>query len=115
MAPSMLVMTSSGTSWIGTCSRVSRSVEKRSSNCFFAVSFSSAEHSTLSFLAARVARHGLSLRDRLVGYLPRYAGLAARLAPLANWRNNSSVLRMLLERLAGISAPRSRPPDPGRC
>mgnify|MGYP003694157443 FL=1 len=28
--------------------------------------------------AARVAKHGLSLRDRLVGYLPRYAPLAAR-------------------------------------
>ena len=28
--------------------------------------------------AARVAKHGLSLRDRLVGYLPRYAPLAAK-------------------------------------
>ena len=30
--------------------------------------------------AARVAKHGLSLHDRLVGYLPRYAPLAARMA-----------------------------------
>jgi len=44
----------------------------------------------IEVLAARAARHGLSLRDRLVGYLPRYAGLASRFAPLANWRNNSS-------------------------
>ena len=38
----------------------------------------------IEVLAARVASHGLSLRDRLVGYLPRYAGLASRFAPLAN-------------------------------
>ena len=29
----------------------------------------------IEVLAARVSKHGLSLRDRLVGYLPRYAGL----------------------------------------
>jgi FAD/FMN-containing dehydrogenase/Fe-S oxidoreductase len=63
----------------------------------------------IEVLAARVAKHGLSLRDRLVGYLPRYAGLASRLAPLANWRNNSPLLRMLLERIAGISARRALP------
>ena len=33
----------------------------------------------IEVLAARVAKHGLSLRDRLVGYLPRYAGLAVAL------------------------------------
>jgi FAD/FMN-containing dehydrogenase/Fe-S oxidoreductase len=63
----------------------------------------------IEVLAARVAKHGLSLRDRLVGYLPRYAGLAARLAPLANWRNNSPLLRRLFERFAGISAKRALP------
>src|SRR6266436_3943260 len=63
----------------------------------------------IEVLAARVATHGLSLRDRLVGFLPRYAGLAARLAPLANWRNNSPVLRKLFERFAGISAQRALP------
>jgi len=56
-----------------------------------------------------VARHGLTLRDRLVGYLPRYAGLASHLAPLANWRNNSLVLRKLFERAPGISARRALP------
>src|SRR4030088_378280 len=60
----------------------------------------------IEVLAARVARHGLSLRDRLVGYLPRYAGLASGLAPLANWRNNSALLRKLLEQFAGHSAQR---------
>jgi Fe-S oxidoreductase len=63
----------------------------------------------IEVLAARVAKHGLSLRDRLVGYLPHYAGLASRLAPLANWRNNSPLLRGLLERIAGISAQRALP------
>jgi FAD/FMN-containing dehydrogenase/Fe-S oxidoreductase len=63
----------------------------------------------IEVLAARVATHGLSLRDRLVGYLPRYAALASRFAPLANWRNNSPLLRKLFERFAGISAQRRLP------
>ena len=53
----------------------------------------------IEVLAARAAKHGLSLRDRLVGYLPRYAGLASRFAPLANWRNSSPLLRRLFEKL----------------
>uniref|UniRef100_UPI0025D4D7B2 (Fe-S)-binding protein n=1 Tax=Tardiphaga sp. TaxID=1926292 RepID=UPI0025D4D7B2 len=63
----------------------------------------------IEVLAARVARHGLSWRDRLVGYLPHYAAWAARAAPLANWRNRSPLLRRLLERYAGISAKRDLP------
>ncbi len=63
----------------------------------------------IEVLAARAAKHGLSLRDRLVGYLPRYAGMAARFAPLANWRNNSPLLRKLFEQFAGISAQRTLP------
>ena len=63
----------------------------------------------IEVLAARVASHGLSLRDRLVGYLPRYAGLASRLAPLANARNHSPWLRSLFEKFAGISAERALP------
>jgi FAD/FMN-containing dehydrogenase/Fe-S oxidoreductase len=63
----------------------------------------------IEVLAARVAKHGLSLRDRLVGYLPHYAGLASRLAPLANWRNDSRLLRKLFEKFAGISAERTLP------
>jgi FAD/FMN-containing dehydrogenase/Fe-S oxidoreductase len=63
----------------------------------------------IEVLAARAARHGLSLRDRLVGYLPRYAALAARLAPLANLRNHSPLLRKLFEKFAGISAQRALP------
>src|SRR5258708_7308895 len=63
----------------------------------------------IEVLAGRAARHGLWLRDRLVGYLPRYAGLASRFAPLANWRNNSPLLRKLFEKFAGISAERALP------
>jgi Fe-S oxidoreductase len=63
----------------------------------------------IEVLAERARKHGLSLRDRLVGYLPRYAGLAARLAPLANWRNRSPLLRRLFEKFAGISAQRALP------
>jgi FAD/FMN-containing dehydrogenase/Fe-S oxidoreductase len=63
----------------------------------------------IEVLAARASKHGLSLRDRLVGFLPHYAGLASRLAPLANWRNHSPLLRRLLEKFAGISAQRALP------
>jgi Fe-S oxidoreductase len=63
----------------------------------------------IEVLAARVEKHGLTLRDRLVGYLPHYADLASRFAPLANLRNRSSLLRTLLEKLAGISAKRALP------
>lgn len=63
----------------------------------------------IEVLAARAATHGLTLRDRLVGYLPRYAGLASRFAPLMNLRNRSPLLRKLFERLAGISARRALP------
>lgn len=63
----------------------------------------------IEVLAARAASHGLTLRDRLVGYLPRYAGLASRLAPLANLRNHSPLLRKLFERFTGISARRALP------
>ena len=63
----------------------------------------------IEVLAARTSKHGLSLRDRLVGYLPHYAGLASRLAPLANIRNGSPLLRALFEKVAGISAKRALP------
>ena len=63
----------------------------------------------IEVLAARVEKHGLSLRDRLVGYLPHYAALASRFAPLANLRNRSSLLRMLMEKIAGISTQRALP------
>jgi Fe-S oxidoreductase len=63
----------------------------------------------IEVLAARVASLGLSLRDRLVSYLPRYAPLASRFAWMANLRNHSSLLRKLFEGISGISAKRALP------
>src|SRR5258708_27567245 len=60
-------------------------------------------------LAGRGASRGLSVRRRRVGFLPRYAGLASRLAPLANARNHSRLLRSLFEKFVGISAERALP------
>jgi FAD/FMN-containing dehydrogenase/Fe-S oxidoreductase len=59
--------------------------------------------------AARLRKRGLSLHDRLVGYLPRYAPLAAKWPRLANLRNERSRLRQLSERYAGLSARRNLP------
>src|SRR6185503_10570951 len=39
----------------------------------------------VEFLAHYKAKHGLTARDRAIGYLPRYAPWAARLAPLSNF------------------------------
>ena len=63
----------------------------------------------IEVLAARAGLHGVKLRDRLVAELPRYAGWAARLAPLLNLRNRLAPLRMLSERWLGLSGKRSLP------
>jgi len=63
----------------------------------------------IEVLAAANRRRGLSLHDRLVAYLPRYAPYAARLAPLMNLRNQVPGLATLAERLTGFSARRALP------
>jgi Fe-S oxidoreductase len=63
----------------------------------------------IEVLAARADKFGLSLRDRLVAFLPHYAQLAARAAPLVNLRNKSTLLRKLFEAACGISAARELP------
>ena len=63
----------------------------------------------IEVLAARAKRQGLSLRDRLVAYLPHYAALASRFSWIANLRNRSRALRWLFEAVAGISAARDLP------
>ncbi|MEA2988747.1 MAG: hypothetical protein QOG83_1458, partial [Alphaproteobacteria bacterium] len=63
----------------------------------------------IEVLAARAKKHGLSLHDRLVGYLPRYAPMAAKLRWLMNRRNASAHLAAWSERLTGFSARRSLP------
>ncbi len=52
---------------------------------------------------------GLSLRDRLIATLPRWAPLAARLPWLFNLRNRSAWLARLGERWLALSARRSLP------
>ena len=59
--------------------------------------------------AARVKKRGLSLHDRLVGYLPRYAPWASRHATLANLRDDSPILHRASQALAGFSVKRSLP------
>jgi FAD/FMN-containing dehydrogenase/Fe-S oxidoreductase len=63
----------------------------------------------IEVLAAANARRGVSLRDRLVAYLPRYAPFAARLAPLMNARDAVPGAAWLTARVAGLSARRPLP------
>jgi Fe-S oxidoreductase len=56
------------------------------------------------FTARYKTRHGFTLRDHAVGWLPRYAPVAARLAPLAN------LLSDLSKRAIGFTAERNLPP-----
>jgi Fe-S oxidoreductase/FAD/FMN-containing dehydrogenase len=57
----------------------------------------------------RADAKGFSWRDRLVGWLPRYAPRARRLGALTRWRNRSPFLRRFGERLLGLSARRPLP------
>ncbi len=59
--------------------------------------------------AARAAKNGLSLHDRLVGWLPRFAPMAAKFPVLFNTRDASPWLRRLSERFVGFAARRSLP------
>jgi Fe-S oxidoreductase len=63
----------------------------------------------VEFLQHYKAKHGHTLKDRLVAQLPDYARMAARLAPLLNLRNRIPLLASLSEKLLGFSAKRSLP------
>jgi FAD/FMN-containing dehydrogenase/Fe-S oxidoreductase len=63
----------------------------------------------IEVLAARVGKHGLSLHDRLVGYLPRYAPYAAKVPWLMNLRNDVGALARWSEGFTGFSARRKLP------
>ncbi len=63
----------------------------------------------LEVLAQRRARHGVTLRQRLIAHLPAYAPLASRLPWLFNLRNRVPLLRALSERWLGLAAQRSLP------
>jgi len=59
--------------------------------------------------AARAAKYGLSLRDRLVGWMPRYAPYVAMMPGLFNARDKYPRLKEWSERFAGFSARRTLP------
>ena len=63
----------------------------------------------IEVLAARAEESGLSLHDRLIGYLPRYAPFAAKLPWLFNLRDRLPGAAKLSETLTGFSARRSLP------
>jgi Fe-S oxidoreductase/FAD/FMN-containing dehydrogenase len=63
----------------------------------------------IEFLHHWHARHGISAQTRLTAYLPRYAPVARRLAPLINLRNRSAGLAVLGEKLLGMTRRRSLP------
>ena len=63
----------------------------------------------IEVLAARMAKHGLTLHDRLIGFLPHYAPYAARWPWLANLRDRIPMLCKASEIFAGFSGRRSLP------
>jgi Fe-S oxidoreductase len=63
----------------------------------------------LEFLHQYKTRHGYSVRDRLIAYLPRYAPWAARVARLLNMRKPNGLLARISERVFGLSAVRALP------
>jgi FAD/FMN-containing dehydrogenase/Fe-S oxidoreductase len=63
----------------------------------------------IEVLAARNAREGVPLKDRLIATMPRWAGMAAAVPFLANLRDSVPGLAKLSERWLGLAAGRSLP------
>ena len=63
----------------------------------------------VEFLHHYKAKHGYTLKDKLVAFLPDYAPWASRLAPILNLRDQIPGLAALSEKLLGLSARRSLP------
>ena len=63
----------------------------------------------IEVLRRRAEVRGLSWRDRLIGWLPRYAPRVARFGFLTAWRNRSRLLRRVGEAVLGLSARRPLP------
>jgi FAD/FMN-containing dehydrogenase/Fe-S oxidoreductase len=61
------------------------------------------------FLYHYKARHGLTIKDRLVAFLPRYAPIASRFAALLNIRNRHVILAKWMQAITGFSALRPLP------
>ncbi|HEY7928390.1 MAG TPA: FAD-linked oxidase C-terminal domain-containing protein [Steroidobacteraceae bacterium] len=63
----------------------------------------------IEVLAHYGARHGFSLKDRLIAHLPDYAGIVSRVPLLANLPGRLPGLRALGERWLGLTAQRALP------
>ncbi|MFD1881268.1 FAD-binding and (Fe-S)-binding domain-containing protein [Paracoccus pacificus] len=63
----------------------------------------------IEVLAARAKTRGLTLHERLVGYLPAYAPYAARLHWLMNLRNRVPLLARMTQGMTGFAANRPLP------
>ncbi len=59
--------------------------------------------------AAWAGRHGTSLREKLVAYMPRYAGLASRVGGLLSALEHTPVLGAMTKRALGLATERSLP------
>jgi len=59
--------------------------------------------------AARVKRHGLTLRDKLVAFMPRYAAAASRMPGLIAVADNVPLVSSLFKRAVGFASERSLP------
>jgi len=59
--------------------------------------------------AARVKRHGLTLRDKLVAFMPRYAATASRVPGLIAFADNVPLLSTWFKRSVGFASERSLP------
>ncbi|MGH8632021.1 MAG: FAD-binding and (Fe-S)-binding domain-containing protein, partial [Burkholderiales bacterium] len=63
----------------------------------------------IEFLHHYVQRHGLTARQKLIAFLPRYAPALSRFAPLVNLGAAVPGVRTVLERCIGLSRDRSMP------
>ncbi|SDM55555.1 FAD-binding and (Fe-S)-binding domain-containing protein [Polaromonas sp. JS666] len=63
----------------------------------------------VEFLHHYKAKHGYTLKDRLVAHLPDYAHWASRFAPLLNLRDKVPGLAAWSEKILGLSARRTLP------
>jgi len=63
----------------------------------------------IEVLAARASKNGITLRDRLIAYLPRYAATGSSLSFLLNLRDQIPGLAKLSEMMLGLTAKRPLP------
>jgi len=59
--------------------------------------------------AAWARRHGTTLRERLIAYMPRYAGMASRIGGVLSTLEHTPILGPMTKRILGLAADRSLP------